>query len=114
MRVLLFTGKGGVGKTTASAATAALAASRGRKTLVLSTDPAHSLADAFDRPLSAVGTPITDRLWGQQLDAQERMEEGWHEIQAEDGSVRLNLAHVLWVRTESDEHRVGFGIASAG
>ena len=40
--------------------------------------------------------------------------EGWHEIQAEDGSVRLNLAHVLWVRTESDEHRVGFGIASAG
>jgi hypothetical protein len=36
--------------------------------------------------------------------------EGWHEITAEDGSVRLNLAHVLWVRTESDEHRVGFGI----
>ena len=40
--------------------------------------------------------------------------EGWHEVEAEDGSVRLNLAHVLWVRTESDEHRVGFGIASAG
>ena len=40
--------------------------------------------------------------------------EGWHEITAEDGSVRLNLTHVLWVRTESDEHRVGFGIASAG
>jgi hypothetical protein len=40
--------------------------------------------------------------------------EGWHEIEAEDGSVRLNLAHVLWVRTESDEHRVGFGIASSG
>ena len=36
--------------------------------------------------------------------------EGWHEIAAEDGSVRMNLAHVLWVRTESDEHRVGFGI----
>ena len=36
--------------------------------------------------------------------------EGWHEITAEDGSVRLNLAHVLWVRTESDEHRVGFGV----
>jgi len=36
--------------------------------------------------------------------------EGWHEITAEDGSVRLNLAHVLGVRTESDEHRVGFGI----
>ena len=36
--------------------------------------------------------------------------DGWHEIAAEDGSVRMNLAHVLWVRTESDEHRVGFGI----
>jgi hypothetical protein len=36
--------------------------------------------------------------------------EGWHEVIAEDGSVRLNLAHVLWVRTESDEHRVGFGV----
>jgi len=36
--------------------------------------------------------------------------EGWHEIAAEDGGVRMNLAHVLWVRTESDEHRVGFGI----
>jgi hypothetical protein len=40
--------------------------------------------------------------------------EGWHEITAEDGSVRLNLAHVLWVRTERDEHRVGFGLASSG
>jgi hypothetical protein len=39
--------------------------------------------------------------------------EGWHQITAEDGTVRLNLAHVLWVRTESDEHRVGFGIASS-
>jgi hypothetical protein len=36
--------------------------------------------------------------------------DGWHEVAAEDGSVRMNLAHVLWVRTESDEHRVGFGI----
>jgi hypothetical protein len=40
--------------------------------------------------------------------------EGWHQVVAEDGSVRLNLAHVLWVRTESDEHRVGFGLASTG
>ena len=37
---------------------------------------------------------------------------GWHDIEAEDGSVRLNLAHVIWVRTESDEHRVGFGAVS--
>jgi hypothetical protein len=40
--------------------------------------------------------------------------EGWHQVVAEDGSVRLNLAHVLWLRTESEEHRVGFGIASTG
>jgi hypothetical protein len=39
--------------------------------------------------------------------------DGWHQIEAEDGSVKLNLAHVLWLRTERDEHRVGFGIASS-
>jgi arsenite/tail-anchored protein-transporting ATPase len=81
-RILLFTGKGGVGKTTAAAATALRCADAGLRTIVLSTDPAHSLADAFDRPLSAVGTPITDTLWGQELDAQERMEDAWADIQA--------------------------------
>jgi hypothetical protein len=39
--------------------------------------------------------------------------EGWHLIEAEDGTVRLNLTHVLWVRTENEEHRVGFGVASS-
>jgi arsenite-transporting ATPase len=81
-RILLFTGKGGVGKTTAAAATALRCADAGLRTIVLSTDPAHSLADAFDRPLSGVGTPITGTLWGQQLDAQERMEDAWADIQA--------------------------------
>jgi arsenite-transporting ATPase len=81
-RVLLFTGKGGVGKTTAAAATALRCSDAGLRTIVLSTDPAHSLADAFDVPLSSVGSPITDRLWGQQLDAQERMEDAWADIQA--------------------------------
>lgn len=38
--------------------------------------------------------------------------EGWHEVEAEDGSIRLNLAHVLWLRVEKDEQRVGFGIGS--
>ncbi len=79
-RILLFTGKGGVGKTTAAAATALRCADAGLRTMVLSTDPAHSLADAFDVPLAGVGTPITDMLWGQQLDAQERMEEAWGDI----------------------------------
>jgi arsenite-transporting ATPase len=80
-RVLLFTGKGGVGKTTAAAATAVRCADDGLRTVVLSTDPAHSLADAFDVPLGPIATPVTERLWGQQLDAQERMEESWHDIQ---------------------------------
>ncbi|MEJ7582772.1 MAG: TRC40/GET3/ArsA family transport-energizing ATPase [Acidimicrobiales bacterium] len=81
MRILLFTGKGGVGKTTAAAATALVCADAGLRTMVLSTDPAHSLADAFDVELGSVGTPVADHLWGQQLDAQERMEDAWADIQ---------------------------------
>lgn len=80
-RILLFTGKGGVGKTTTAASTAVACADAGLRTVVLSTDPAHSLADAFGVPLGPLAAPITESLWGQQLDAQERMEEGWHEIQ---------------------------------
>jgi arsenite-transporting ATPase len=80
-RILLFTGKGGVGKTTAAAATALRCADAGLRTIVLSTDPAHSLADAFDIDLGPLASPITEGLWGQQLDAQERMEESWHDIQ---------------------------------
>src|SRR5678815_4979425 len=80
-RVLLFTGKGGVGKTTASAATALRCADLGLRTLALSTDPAHSLADAFDVPLGPLVAPIADNLWGQQLDAHDRMEDAWTEIQ---------------------------------
>ena len=81
-RILLFTGKGGVGKTTTAAATAVRCADAGHRTIVLSTDPAHSLADAFDVPLGPLAVPISDSLWGQQLDAQERMEESWHDIQS--------------------------------
>ena len=82
MRILLFTGKGGVGKTTTAAATAVRCADAGLRTLVMSTDPAHSLADAFDVELGTHATEISDLLWGEQLDAQERMEESWGEIQA--------------------------------
>ncbi|HET6949644.1 MAG TPA: ArsA family ATPase [Acidimicrobiales bacterium] len=80
-RILLFTGKGGVGKTTASAATALRCADAGLRTLVLSTDPAHSLGDALDVALGPLVAPIAAGLWGQQLDAQERMEEAWEDIQ---------------------------------
>jgi arsenite-transporting ATPase len=81
MRVMLFTGKGGVGKTTVAAATAVRASSKGSRTLVLSTDPAHSLADSFEVPIGAHPTEIAPRLWGQQIDAQERLEDNWREIQ---------------------------------
>src|SRR3954451_19393437 len=82
MRVLLFTGKGGVGKTTTAAATALRCADSGKRTLVLSTDPAHSLGDAFGTTLGSEPTEVVDRLFGQELDAQERMEASWGDIQA--------------------------------
>src|ERR671925_2377370 len=81
MRILLFTGKGGVGKTTVAAATALRAARAGKRTLVMSTDPAHSLADVFDAELGSDPTSLEANLWGQQIDAQARLEEGWREIQ---------------------------------
>jgi len=80
-RVLLFTGKGGVGKTTTAAATALRCGESGLRTLVLSTDPAHSLADAFGVELGPLVAPIAEGLWGQQLDPQDRMEDSWAEIQ---------------------------------
>jgi arsenite-transporting ATPase len=82
VRVLLFTGKGGVGKTTASAATAALAASRGRKTLVLSTDPAHSLGDALGVPLGSAPSEVDTGLYAMQVDAQGAFERSWREVQS--------------------------------
>jgi arsenite-transporting ATPase len=81
MRVLLFTGKGGVGKTTVAAATAVRAAAAGHKTLVMSTDPAHSLADSFDAQIGEHATPVTENLWAEQIDAQSRLETNWREIQ---------------------------------
>jgi arsenite-transporting ATPase len=81
MQVLLFTGKGGVGKTTAAAATGALAASQGVKTLVISTDPAHSLADALGVRLGSEPIEIEPGLSAQQVDAQERFERTWREVQ---------------------------------
>ena len=81
MRVLLFTGKGGVGKTTVAAATALRAAQAGHRTLVMSTDPAHSLADSFDLEIGEHATPLASNLWAEQIDAQNRLETNWREIQ---------------------------------
>jgi arsenite-transporting ATPase len=82
VRVLLFTGKGGVGKTTTAAATAVAAGRAGARVLVVSTDPAHSLGDAFGVDLGDQPGRVEASLWGQQLDATARMEESWADIQS--------------------------------
>jgi arsenite-transporting ATPase len=81
-RILLLTGKGGVGKTTVAAATALRCAASGQRTLVLSTDPAHSLGDAFATPIESSPLAVADGLWAQQLDATERFEEVWGDVQS--------------------------------
>jgi arsenite-transporting ATPase len=81
MRIVLFTGKGGVGKTTVAAATAVRASKSGYRTLVTSTDPAHSLTDSFDVPLGDGAQQVAQNLWAEQIDAQARLETNWRGIQ---------------------------------
>lgn len=89
MRIVLFTGKGGVGKTTLAAATALCAARRGYRTLVVSTDAAHSLADAFGAPLANAPRALGPQgLFGAELDAGEELERYW-------GEIKRRLAAVL-------------------
>ncbi len=83
MRILLFTGKGGVGKTTLAAATAAALAGRGRKTLVVSTDPAHSLGDAFGRALGAEPSEVDELLHAAQIDTRGLVDSTWRELRQE-------------------------------
>ncbi|MGZ8763558.1 MAG: ArsA family ATPase [Acidimicrobiia bacterium] len=80
VRILLFTGKGGVGKTTVAAATALRAADAGLRTVVCSTDPAHSLADAFGVPLGDAVATVAPGLHGIQLDARARLEASWDAV----------------------------------
>lgn len=81
MRLILYLGKGGVGKTTTAAATAVRAAELGHRTLVVSTDVAHSLADALDQPLGARPTSIAPNLWGQEINVLEEVRSRWGELQ---------------------------------
>lgn len=91
MRVLLMTGKGGVGKTSVAAATGLRCAELGYKTLVLSTDPAHSLADSFDMDLGHDPRQVQPNLWGAELDALMELEGNW-------GAVKRYITDVLQAR----------------
>jgi arsenite-transporting ATPase len=81
VRIILYTGKGGVGKTSVAAATALKASQTGKKVLVMSTDPAHSLADAFDAEIGADPREMATGLWAQEMDHTSMIEDSWGEIQ---------------------------------
>ncbi len=80
-RTILYTGKGGVGKTSVAACTARGCAAAGMRTLVISTDPAHSLAESLGSDLGAEPVQAGDNLWGQEVKAQEEMERHWSGVQ---------------------------------
>ena len=86
MRIIMYAGKGGVGKTTMSATTGVACARRGQRTLVMSLDPAHSLSDSFDLPKSLMDmgggkpVPVAENLWIQELELQRDLEENWGEV----------------------------------
>jgi arsenite/tail-anchored protein-transporting ATPase len=80
-RTILYTGKGGVGKTSVAAATARRCATAGLRTVVLSTDPAHSLSDSLEAELGSEPTQIAENLWGQEVQAQREMERNWGAVQ---------------------------------
>ncbi|MDE2902901.1 MAG: TRC40/GET3/ArsA family transport-energizing ATPase [Chloroflexota bacterium] len=80
-RILLYTGKGGVGKTSVAAAAALRCADAGLRTVVLSTDTAHSLGDSLDTPLGPVPKPVVDNLWAQECDVYYNLETYWGTVQ---------------------------------
>lgn len=82
MRIIIYTGKGGVGKTTVSAATGVLCAELGYKTIVLSTDPAHSLSDSIGKKIGKNPVKITNQLWAQEIDVTEELRINWDKIQS--------------------------------
>jgi arsenite-transporting ATPase len=105
-RIILYTGKGGVGKTSVAAATARRL---GARTLVLSTDPAHSLADSLQTAVGAEPTDVGGGVWAQQVQAQDELEHNWSAVQewlggvlAERGVERI-AAEELTVPPGADE-----------
>ncbi len=95
MRVILYTGKGGVGKTTVSAATAVACAARGRRTIVLSTDAAHSLADLFEQKIGPEPVRITKNLYACEVEVYHELAKNW-------GAIRAYIKHFLASRGYGD------------
>ncbi len=122
MRIIVHTGKGGVGKTSISAATALRCAEQGLKTLVLSTDTAHSLADSLEKEIGPEPVQLYDNLWAQEVDARYSMDKYWGQVQkymvalfsgrgvenvvAEEVTILPGLeegAHLLWINQYVEE-----------
>jgi arsenite-transporting ATPase len=108
-RTILYTGKGGVGKTSVAAASARRCAAAGLRTIVMSTDPAHSLADSLETRLGGEPTEVSPGLFGQEVQAQDEMERHWDavsdwlgELLADRGVDRIS-AHELTVPPGMDE-----------
>ena len=116
MRIIVHTGKGGVGKTSISAATALRCAEMGLKTIVISTDTAHSLADSLEKTIGPEPVEIYPNLWAQEVDARYSMDKYWGKFQqymvalfsrngvedivAEEVTILPGLeegAHLLWI-----------------
>lgn len=116
MRIIVHTGKGGVGKTSISAATALRCAEMGLKTIVISTDTAHSLGDSLQKEIGPEPTEIYPNLWAQEVDARYSMDKYWGRVQkymvalfsrqgvqdivAEEVTILPGLeegAHLLWI-----------------
>jgi arsenite/tail-anchored protein-transporting ATPase len=127
VRVILFTGKGGVGKTSVAAATAVQCARAGYRTVVMSTDPAHSLGDSFDVELTSDLTPISNNLWAHEVSSLHEMQRHWaklHEYAVEVFSTQGldevvaeevanppgmdEIASLMWIKhyAQRDEHDV--------
>ncbi len=123
MRIIVHTGKGGVGKTSISAATAVRCAEMGLKTIVISTDTAHSLADSLDVKIGPEPVQIMDNLWAQEVDARYSMDKYWGRIQqymlqvlstrgvqdivAEEVTILPGLdegAHLLWINKYAEDN----------
>ena len=107
MRILLFTGKGGVGKTTLAAATAARLAASGRKSLVVSTDPAHSLGDAFGLRLGDEPSEVDIGLFASHVDTRALVDRSWQDLR---GELRGLLAGLGMAELDAEELTVLPGV----